>query len=339
MMQGKFLHLWIETDDSFEVILDPEQAILVGDNLTRIFAGRGFAKVKAGLRAVDGVTLSLERGKTLALVGESGSGKTTAARMLLGLVAPTSGEVFLDQVPLQKVPRLVRTRRMQMVFQDPSGSFNPRLSVGASVAEPLLVHRWGDRSAIADRVTQLMEMVGLDPAARQRFPHEFSGGQRQRLGIARAIALEPDIIVADEPTSALDVSIRVQILNVLAEIQQRLATTYLLVSHDLGVVRHYSDRIAVMLAGRIVEEGPTATVLTRPAHPYTRQLVDAVSLPRASADRRLVIHDQPPLSGGHTIGCRYRHRCDRAESLCEKEEPTLHCIGSCQAACHFPNVA
>jgi ABC-type oligopeptide transport system ATPase subunit len=227
-------------------------------------------------RAVDGISLRIERGQTVALVGESGCGKTTAARTMIGLYPPTSGEVYLDGKQIDQIPRAIRTRRLQMIFQDPAGSLNPRLPVGQSVAEPLVAHRWGDRQAMAKRVSELFTQVGLDQDAAKRFPHEFSGGQRQRIGIARAIALEPDLVFADEPTSALDVSIRVQILNLLSDIQQRLRMSFLLVSHDLAVVRHYSQRVAVMLAGKIVEEGSTDQVLSNPAHPYTQKLLDAV---------------------------------------------------------------
>jgi peptide/nickel transport system ATP-binding protein len=238
---------------------------------------------------VDGVDLAIYRGQTLALVGESGSGKSTLARTIVGLYPPTAGEVLLDEVPLSRVSRRIRTRRLQMVFQDPAGSLNPRLSVGRSIAEPLIAHRWGSSRQIQARVSQLLDQVGLDPRAGRRFPHEFSGGQKQRVGIARAIALEPDLVIADEPTSALDVSIRVQILNLLAEIQARTGMSFLLVSHDLAVVRHYSQHVAVMLEGKIVEMGPTAEILTAPRHPYTRRLLDAIPSPSFTT--------QPPSQG------------------------------------------
>jgi oligopeptide/dipeptide ABC transporter ATP-binding protein len=306
--------------------------ILEGIQLSRVYSRRSAHQ----LRAVHNVSLALQAGRTLALVGESGSGKTTLARMLIGLISPSAGNILLEGTPLAQIPRLARTRRLQMIFQDPSASLNPRLSVGTSVAEPLVAHRFADRSAIARRVAELFEQVGLDPASSRRFPHEFSGGQKQRIGIARAIALRPDVVIADEPTSALDVSIRVQILNLLSQIQQTLGTTFLLVSHDLGVVRHYSDQLAVIFAGKIVEQGPTQAVLTNPAHPYTRQLLDAVPSPSATRTLDPLSADAVLASPPPEVGCPFRHRCPRADIRCQQNEPMLQSIGPQEVACHFP---
>jgi ABC-type glutathione transport system ATPase component len=228
---------------------------------------------------VDRVSFALDRGQTLGLVGESGCGKTTLARMILRLIRPTSGTVELDGKDLFRLPaRAMRTirRRMQIIFQDPVGSLNPRLRVGTIVGEPLLVHNLADRRTVRGRVGQLLEQCGLDADAAARYPHEFSGGQRQRIGIARALALQPQLIICDEPTSALDVSVQAQILNLLKDLQLRCGLSYLFISHDLAVVRHMADNIAVMQRGRIVEHGPAARVVEDPQHHYTRQLLRAV---------------------------------------------------------------
>jgi len=241
---------------------------------------RGAMQRRTGsVRAVDGVSFRLKRGETLGLVGESGCGKTTAARTVLCLTRPTSGRIVFDGTDLGQATasemRALRPR-MQMIFQDSYSSLNPRLSVGRSIAEPLLQQTRLSRAERSGRVARLMKVVGLDPALAARMPHEFSGGQRQRIGIARALALRPDLIVCDEPVSSLDISIQAQIVNLLADIQDRFGLTYLFISHDLRVVRHLCDRVAVMYRGKIVETAPTETLFREPEHPYTRALLSAV---------------------------------------------------------------
>jgi peptide/nickel transport system ATP-binding protein len=256
----------------------------------RLFAGSRRPMV----RAVDGVSFAIDGGETFGLVGESGSGKTTTARCILRLIEPSSGEVrFKGEDVLAFSPgRLRQARRdMQIVFQDPYSSLNPRMRVGAIVEEPLIIHRQGDKRQRARRVAELFELVGLDASQSARYPHEFSGGQRQRIGVARALALNPSLVIADEPVSALDVSVQAQILNLLMDLQQRLKLTYLLIAHDLRVVRHVCSRVAVMYRGRIVELGSTEAIFNRPAHPYTRALLSAIPVLDPNAPRNRIILD------------------------------------------------
>jgi peptide/nickel transport system ATP-binding protein len=282
-------------------------------------------------RAVDGVSLVLHPGQTLGLVGESGCGKSTLARCVAGLLEPTAGTVLLDGQPVAGMgagARRARARVVQMIFQDPFGALNPRLTVARIVEEPLTVHRIGDAAARRARVADLLDRVGLSAAQGGRFPHELSGGQRQRVAIARALALEPRLIVCDEAVSALDVSIQAQVLNLLADLQAQLGLAYLFISHDLSVIRHVSDRIAVMYLGRIVETGTSDAVWTAPRHPYTRALVAAI--PGAGgldAARRLV--RQP--EGGAAGGCRFRPRCPAAVARCAVEEPGLMAVSGGQS--------
>ena len=256
----------------------------------RLFAGSRRPMV----RAVDGVSFAIDGGETFGLVGESGSGKTTTARCILRLIEPSSGEVrFKGEDVLAFSPgRLRQARRdMQIVFQDPYSSLNPRMRVGAIVEEPLIIHRQGDKRQRARRVAELFELVGLDASQSARYPHEFSGGQRQRIGVARALALNPSLVIADEPVSALDVSVQAQILNLLMDLQQRLKLTYLLIAHDLRIVRHVCNRVAVMYRGRIVELGSTEAIFNRPAHPYTRALLSAIPVLDPNAPRNRIILD------------------------------------------------
>jgi ABC-type oligopeptide transport system ATPase subunit len=242
---------------------------------------------RPGLRAVDGVSFAIARGETFGLVGESGSGKTTTGRCVLRLIEPTAGTVFFDGRDLLAMSgaELRQARRaMQVVFQDPFSSLNPRMRTGEIVEEPLIIHRLGSRQERRDRVSELFRLVGLDASHQQRYPHELSGGQRQRVGLARALALEPAFIVADEPVSALDVSVQAQIVNLLVDLQSRLGLTYLFIAHDLRLVEHFCDRVAVMLRGRIVELAPTSALFSSPVHPYTRALLSATPVP--DPDRR-----------------------------------------------------
>jgi oligopeptide transport system ATP-binding protein len=246
------------------------------------------------LRAVDGVTFSVDEGETFGLVGESGSGKTTTGRCILRLIEPTSGRVyFKGEDVLQFSPARLRQarREMQIVFQDPYSSLNPRMRVGDIVEEPLVIHKTGPKAVRRARVAELFELVGLDPSQLSRYPHEFSGGQRQRIGVARAIALNPSLIIADEPVSALDVSVQAQVINLLMDLQERLKLTYVFIAHDLRLVRHICSRVAVMYLGKIVEMGPTESLFAAPAHPYTRALLSAIPVPDPNAPRRRIVLD------------------------------------------------
>ncbi len=280
------------------------------------------------VKAVDGVTLSVARGEILGLVGESGCGKSTLARTILQLVPTTAGTVVLEGRNLTRADTATlhaARRDAQMVFQDPYASLNPRLTVYATLAEPLLVHRICPRDEVPARVAALMEQVGLAARFMRKYPHEFSGGQRQRIAIARALALEPKLIIADEPVSALDVSIQAQILNLLADLCRARNLTLLFIAHDLSVVKHISDRIAVMYLGKIVELGPAADVIDRPAHPYTRSLVSAIPTlaTAAPARSRIILAGDPPSPIDPPIGCRFHPRCPYAIDRCREIVPPL----------------
>ncbi len=306
---------------------------------------RGLLRRTVGsLRAVDGVSFTIREGEALGLVGESGCGKSTTGRAILRLEEPTAGQIVFDGVDLRalRADALRRTRRdMQMIFQDPHASLDPRLSVASIVAEPLDVQGWGDRDARRERVRELLELVGLEPYHAERYPHAFSGGQRQRIGIARALATSPRFIVADEPIAALDVSIQAQVVNLLADLKDRLGLTYLFIAHDLSIVRHLSDRVAVMYAGRIVELGGTEAVFADARHPYTVALLSAVPVPdpeRESGRRRLILPGDVPDPADPPPGCRFHPRCPLATALCRREDPELRDVGSVEAphltACH-----
>jgi peptide/nickel transport system ATP-binding protein len=305
--------------------------------------GRGlFGRPRAVVRAVDGVSLAIRAGETLGLVGESGCGKSTLGRLILRLIEPTAGDVrFEGRSLLALRPRELRAvrRAMQIVFQDPYGSLNPRMRVASIVGEGLAIHRIGTREQRRERVRALLDLVGLPADAAARFPHEFSGGQRQRIGIARALAVEPRFLVADEAVSALDVSIQAQILNLLQDLKRRLGLTLLFISHDLRVVEHLSERVAIMYLGKIVEIGSRDEVYGDPRHPYTRTLLAAVPVadPRRRHERAAVTGDVPsPLSP--PPGCAFHPRCPHAVEICRRVTPPLEAGRSGRAvACHvFP---
>jgi len=302
---------------------------------------RGFFRRRqvGAVRAVDGVSFRLERGEVLGLVGESGCGKSTLARTILHLIPPTGGAVILNGQNLSgaSAAAMAASRReLQMVFQDPYASLNPRLTVYAALAEPLLAHRICPPSEVPERVARLMRLVGLAPRFVQKYPHEFSGGQRQRIAIARALALEPKLIVADEPVSALDVSIQAQILNLLAELKRSMNLSLIFIAHDLSVVKHISDRIAVMYLGKIVELGPAAEVIERPIHPYTRALVSAIPTPdpdRESTRQRIVLAGDPPSPMSPPPGCPFHPRCLYAQDRCRQIVPPLAEFAGREVAC------
>ncbi len=295
------------------------------------------------VRALDQVSLALERGEVLGIVGESGCGKSTLGRALLRLIEPSGGQVLFEGEDLLglKATALKRRRRdLQIIFQDPFGSLNPRHRVGDIIREPLDVHRIGNRGGRTERMRELIELVGLPQDAARRYPHEFSGGQRQRIAIARALALNPKVIVADEPVSALDVSIQSQVINLIVELRQRLGLSMLFISHDLSVIRHVSDRIAVMYLGRIVEIGSAGDLMETPIHPYTRALLSAI--PRPSADgrrQRIALRGEIPDPANPPSGCPFHTRCPLAMAICTLEVPALvkrhDDRASREAACHL----
>jgi oligopeptide transport system ATP-binding protein len=297
---------------------------------------------KGWVRAVDDVTFHIARGETLGLVGESGCGKSTTGRAILHLYRPTAGEVLLDGQDLTRLGsgalRRMR-RRMQMIFQDPYASLNPRMTVGNIIAEPLEIHRLARGKAKQERVHELLRMVGLNPYFANRYPHEFSGGQRQRIGIARALAVEPQLIICDEPISALDVSIQAQIINLLEELQAQLGLTYLFIAHDLSVVRHISNRVAVMYVGKLVELAQRDALYERPLHPYTRALLSAVPVPDPRVERhrqRIILKGDPPSPVTPPPACRFNPRCEYAQQICREVEPALEEVQPGHwVACHF----
>jgi len=299
-----------------------------------------FSRVSGILKAVDDVSIAVKQGETFGLVGESGCGKTTLARCALRLIEPTSGEIFFDGRDILKLSQeeMRKTRRrMQMIFQDPYGSLNPRMTVKTIIEEPLVIHKIGTKAERVDQVIELMKMVGLDPEYKKRYPHEFSGGQRQRIGIARALALRPELIVADEPVSALDVSVQAQIINLLKELQEKLHLTFLFIAHDLSVVQHFSDRIAVMYLGKLVELASSTALFQQPYHPYTQVLLNSVPVPDPNARRkREILKGEVPSPVDVPTGCRFHPRCPVAVEQCKSEEPQLRQITPDHwAACHL----
>jgi oligopeptide transport system ATP-binding protein len=333
---------------------DPANIVEI-DRLKVHFPIRGgfFKNVQGVVQAVDDVTFEVRRGETLGLVGESGCGKSTIGRAMIRLRLPTSGTVRFDGIDLSTLSKddLRRMRRrMQIIFQDPFGSLDPRMTVGSIIAEPLDTHQLASGQAKTDRIADLLRLVGLDPRFVSRYPHEFSGGQRQRIGVARALAVEPEFIVCDEPISALDVSIQAQVLNLLSDLKRRLGLTYLFVAHDLSVVKHISDRVAVMYLGRIVEVGPPDVLYRSPGHPYTRALLSAVPVPDPAAERRrrrVILTGDVPSPINPPEGCRFHTRCWLYERLGQPEEcrtvdPGLEVVANVddhRAACHFADEA
>jgi oligopeptide transport system ATP-binding protein len=310
-------------------------------NLKKWFPKRKgvFSRVVAHVKAVDGVTFTLKYGETLGLVGESGCGKSTAGRCILRLLEPTSGEVVYngrDVIAMGRSELMGIRRKLQIIFQDPYASLNPRMTVGSIIGEPLIIHKLGGRKEREERVRHLLEVVGLDPRYVKRYPHEFSGGQRQRIGIARALAVSPDVIIADEPVSALDVSIQAQVINLLQDLQQQFGLTYLFISHGLSVVRHISSRVAVMYLGKIVELAGSDELYRNPRHPYTEALLSAVPIPDPGAKKkRIILEGDVPTPLNPPSGCYFHPRCYYATEECKFVEPELVDIGGGHmVACH-----
>src|SRR5262245_39134047 len=315
--------------------------LLEAKDLVKKFPIKGglFGRTKGYVHAVSGVSLSLERGETLGLVGESGSGKTTLARTVLRLLTPTEGKIAFDGYDLTKMSarKLRRLRKeFQIIFQDPYSSLNPRMDVGNILTEGMKIHGVGDSRSRRERAVEMLQKVGLPPDALGKYPHEFSGGQRQRIGIARALSLVPRLIVCDEPVSALDVSVQAQVLNLLMDLKKEFGLTYLLISHDLKVVRHLSDRITVMYLGKVMESLPTSDLfLTR--HPYTQALLQAIPLPEPRAKRnRILLKGEIPSPIHPPSGCVFRTRCPYAEEICKEQIPVLRELKSGhRVACHL----
>ncbi len=302
-----------------------------------------FQRTVGYVRAVDDISFSVRRGQTLGLVGESGSGKTTIGRTLIRLYKPTAGEILFDGQDLAKLHgeqmRQMR-RRVQMVFQDPYASLNPRYTIGSLVSEPMHIYNVGSNQEIRERTAELLRVVGLRAEYIDRYPHEFSGGQRQRIAVARALAINPEFVIADEPVSALDVSVRAQVLNLLQRLQKQFNLTYLFVSHDLSVVRHVADRIAVMYLGKIVEIADRDELYNAPKHPYTKALLSAIPIPDPKIERqrqRIILSGDLPSPINIPRGCRFHTRCPMAQSICRETEPAFEAKEGREhyAACHF----
>ncbi|MGP3533304.1 ABC transporter ATP-binding protein [Microbacterium sp. RD1] len=332
-----------------DVASAPRDVLLELDDVVKSFpasSGSSRSRARSRVHAVNGVSLKLHRGETLGLVGESGCGKSTLARSAMRLHDLDSGRILLDGEDITSHGRRQlqpMRRRVQMIFQDPYGSLNPRRRIGSIIADPLRIHSKGDRTSRKRAVQETMELVGLNPEHYNRFPAEFSGGQRQRVGIARALVLRPEVIICDEPVSALDVSIQAQILNLLADLQSEFRLTYLFIGHDLSVVRHVSDRVAVMYLGKVVEIGRTDDIFETPRHPYTTALLSAVREPDPDSvhqRRRVILRGDPPSPIALPSGCPFHLRCPKARAFCAEVAPLSQArLGDAdthQAACHFP---
>ena len=319
----------------------PDPILELQDVKTHFPVQKGFLfkKLVGTVKAVDGVSLTVQEGEVLGLVGESGCGKSTLARTIMQLVPTTAGTVILEgrNLTSSSAADIVTVRRdLQMVFQDPYASLNPRMTVFAALAEPLLVHGVCRQSEVTAQVTELMKTVGLAPRFMQKYPHEFSGGQRQRIAIARALALRPKVVVADEPVSALDVSIQAQILNLLAQLVRKMRLSLIFIAHDLSVVKHISDRVAVMYLGKIVELGSAVDVIERPVHPYTRALVSAIPTPNPDAERarqRIALPGDPPSPMNPPVGCTFHPRCPYMQERCKAAMPPLIPFENREVAC------
>jgi oligopeptide transport system ATP-binding protein len=307
-----------------------------------IHRGMIFQRHVGNVKAVDGLSFDIYKGETLGLVGETGSGKTTVGRTILKLYEPTAGEILFDGRDIASLSegemRKMR-QRMQMIFQDPYASLNPRMTVGSIIAAPLDVHKFASGKAKKERIDEMLDLVGLNPEFVNRYPHEFSGGQRQRIGIARALAVNPDLVVCDEPISSLDVSIQAQVVNLLEDLQQRLGLTYLFIAHDLSMVRHISDRMAVMYLGKIVELADRNEIYMRPLHPYTQALMSAVPVPDpdvAEKRQRVILEGDLPSPSNPPVGCNFNTRCPFAKEICFQEEPQyVELKPEHWVACHF----
>ena len=296
---------------------------------------RGFLQRRVGdIKAIDDISFKIRKNETLGLVGESGCGKTTTGRCILRLYTPSSGQIIFNGTDISSLPeRRIRALRKEMgaIFQDPFGSLNPRKTAGSIVAVPLIIHHIVEKKNLNEAVAELFRMVGLDPSMMDRVPHEFSGGQRQRLGIARALACRPALIICDEPISALDVSIQAQIINLMEELQEKLGLTYLFIAHDLSVVQHISNRVAVMYLGRIVEIAGSEELYNNPIHPYTRALLSAIPIPDPLLDKtrkRIIISGEVPSPANPPAGCHFHPRCSLADKACHDTKPQLRDIGN-----------